>query len=125
MRQCNHNQIKIAQDLLEELKEHRGGSLSGFHKKIANDPQLLDAFLKQYAICIKGENVIPIKYRELIMLALGCARGCKTTINSHGKLAYINGATIGEIGEVLRLVFMLCGGPALILGAQLFEEIDD
>lgn len=125
MKQSNPNQIKKSQELLEELRELRGGSLSDFHKKIANDPQLINAFTKQYMNCNKGENVIPLKYRELIMMAIGCARGCQTTINTHGKLAYENGATIEEIGEVLRLVFLLCGGPALILAAGLFDKIED
>lgn len=57
-------------------------------------------------------------------MALGCTRGAQTTINTHGRLALENGATIEEIGEVLRLVFFLCGATALIPAAEIFEKMD-
>lgn len=124
MRQENREQIKKSQAILESLKELRGGTLLEFHKKIANDPSLVDAFMQQYINCNKKETTLPRKYRELIIMALGCAKGTQTTINTHGRLARENGATIEEIGEVLKLVFFLCGATALIPAAEIFESLD-
>lgn len=123
IKQTNPEQIKRSAELLAELKSLREGSLLKFHQQIANDPALLNAFMQQYLNCNKKETCIPRKYRELIIMALGCAKGAQTTINTHGKLAVQNGATPEEVGEVLRLVFFLCGATSLIPAAELFEEL--
>lgn len=125
MKQTNPEQIATAQKLLADLKVKRGGSLVEFHKKIANDPALLQAFGQQYDICNKELKHLPRKYRELIILALGCAFKTPTTINVHAKLALENGATIDEIGETLRLVFFLGGANCLIPAAEIFEAMEE
>lgn len=125
MKQTNRDKIQEANKLLGELKVKRGGSVLSFHKKIANDPALLAAFNQQYDLCNKEMEHIPRKYRELIIMALGCAEQAQTTINVHAKLALENGATIEEIGETLRLVFFLCGATSLIPAAEIFEELDE
>lgn len=125
MKQTNQEKIQEAKKLLAALKEKRGGSLIGFHKKIANDPKLLTAFNQQYDICNKELEHLPRKYRELIIMALGCALKAQTTINVHAKLAIENGASIEEVGETLRLVFFLAGATSLIPAAEIFEEIED
>ena len=124
MKQTNPEKIKEAQVLLNELKVKRGGGILEFHKQIANDPELLTAFNQQYDICNKNMKHIPRKYRELIIMALGCAMKAQTTINVHAKLAVENGATIEELGETLRLVFFLAGATSLIPAAEIFEPID-
>lgn len=124
IKQKNEKQLERSKEIMDELKELRGGGLLKFHKQIANDPVLLDAFMHQYINCNKKETSIPRKYRELMIMALGCARGAQTTINTHGRLAVENGATTEEVGEVLRLVFFLCGATSLIPAAELFEELD-
>ncbi len=124
MKQTNPEKIETAKKMLGELKVKRGGSLVDFHKKIANDPDLLQAFTQQYDICNKELKNLPRKYRELIILALGCAFKTPTTINVHAKLAMEHGATIDEIGETLRLVFFLGGANCLIPAAEIFEMIE-
>lgn len=123
MQQNNPQQIAKSRALLEELKELRGGGVLPFHKKIANDPALVHAFTQQYINCNKKDTTIPRKYRELMIMMLGCAEGAQTTINTHGRLAWEHGATIEEVGEALRLVFFLCGATSLIPAAELFEEL--
>jgi len=125
MKQTNPELIKEAQVLLSDLKVKRGGSILEFHKKIANDPELLKAFNQQYDNCNKDMRHIPRKYRELIIMALGCAKNAQTTINVHAKLALEHGATVEEVGETLRLVFFLCGATSLIPAAEIFDSIDN
>lgn len=124
MKQENEKQIERSKEILEGLKVKRGGSVLSFHKRIANDPDLVKAFDTQYGICKKEISHIPPKYVELILLALGCAKGVQTTIDTHGKLAFEKGATIEEIGETLRLVFFYCGASGIIPGAEIFEELE-
>ena len=125
VKQENPDQIVKAKKLLVELKELRGGSVTEMQRRIANDPLLLDAFTRQYLSCNKIGNDIPRKFRELIFMAIGCARGTPETVSTHGRLAREHGATVEEIGEVLRIVFLVCGVSGLALGAHLFEEFPD
>lgn len=124
MKQENEQQLEKSREILEQLKEKRGGGVLSFHKRIANDPELVKAFDMQYGISKKELKHIPPKYVELILLALGCAKGVQTTIDTHGKLAYEKGCSIEEIGEALRLVFFYCGASGLIPGAEIFEEVE-
>jgi AhpD family alkylhydroperoxidase len=124
MKQTNKETIKKAQVLLEELKVKRGGGILEFHKQMANDPGLLKAFSQMFDICNKDMKHIPRKYRELIVFAIGCAKNAPTTINVHAKLALENGATVDEIGEVLRIVFFLCGVTGFHPGLEVLEPID-
>ncbi len=109
MKKGNPETKKKGQELLKELKVKRGGSVLEFHKRIANDPDLLTAFTRQYDICYKNMTHLPRKYKELIMVAIGCARNAQTTIDVHARLALENGASVEELGETLRLVFFLSG----------------
>lgn len=124
MKQTDPALVQTAQTMLAELKEKRGGKVLPFHEKIANDPALLKAFTQQYDACNKEMKQIPRKYRELIILALGCAFKTQTTINEHARLAREHGASVEEIGETLRLVFFLGGASSLIPAAEIFERLD-
>ncbi len=122
MKQENRQQIEQGLEILEQLKEKRGGKLLDFHKRCANDATLLKAFTTQYEICNGEEHtVLDRKYRELILMALGCGEGVGTTIKTHAELALKYGATIEEVGEVLRLIFFYCGASKLIPSVELFE----
>ena len=125
MKQTDPVQLEKAQTAMAELKEIRGGELLPFHRKIANDAQLLQAFQSVFVACNRGDNVIPKKYRELMIMILGCARGVETTIKVHGHNALKEGATVQEVGEALRIALMICGASAIIPAAELFEELEE
>ena len=65
------------------------------------------------------------KYMELMLMLMGCTAGNAVTIKTHGELAVKKGATIDEIGEVLRLVFFYYGASAVIPAVELFEELQE
>ncbi|MCH3914860.1 MAG: carboxymuconolactone decarboxylase family protein [Acidaminococcaceae bacterium] len=125
LEQTDSTEIDKSQKLLEELKNLRKGNIAPFQEKIANDPDLLKAFLEQYKNAYANDFTIPRKYVELIMMALGVSRGVQTTINAHAGLAVKNGATVKEIADVLRLVFFTCGVTALIPAADIFTKIPE
>jgi len=125
MKQDNSEMIAEGLELLAELKQKRGGKLLDFHKRCANDTKLLKAFTAQYDTCNAEENtVLERKHRELILMALGCAEGVSTTIITHAELALQYGATVEEVGEVLRLIFFYCGASKLIPSVELFELLE-
>lgn len=125
MKQTDSRQIQKSQEVMEELGKIRGDGLLPFHRQLANDSQLLDAFKNVYVSCNRGENIIPAKYRELMIMLLGCAGGVETTIQVHANKAIKEGATVQEVGEALRIALMMCGVTAIIPAASLFEELEE
>lgn len=73
MKQTDPAQIEKAWNSLREMRQIRGSDLPPFYFQLANDPQLLEAFKTVFMACNRGERVIPAKYRELMIMILGCA----------------------------------------------------
>lgn len=124
MKQTDPEAIRRGQEALKELKVKRGGSILPFHKQMANDPLLLSAFSAMYDYCNKEMKYIPKKYRELIIFAVGCAKNAPTTIEVHAKGAIDSGATIDELGEVLRIVLFLTGVTGMHPGLSVLDQIE-
>ena len=122
LKQTDEAKLERSREILEALKEARGGKLLDSHRVMGNDPNLINMFYQQYVNCNKKDISIPKKYRELIVMAVGIATSTETTMKVHGKLALENGATIDEI------LFFTCGVtkllPALETLGDLFEAID-
>lgn len=125
MKQEDPKKIQEARVILEELKQQRGGSVLSIHRKMANDPKLLQAFSQQFRICKQEVTHIPPQYMELMLMLMVAAAHNPVTIRTHGKLAVEKGATLEEVGEVLRLLFFYFGASAVIPAVDLFEEILD
>ena len=127
LKQTDEAKLERSREILEALKEARGGKLLDSHRVMGNDPNLINMFYQQYVNCNKKDISIPKKYRELIVMAVGIATSTETTMKVHGKLALENGATIDEIFEVIRILFFTCGVtkllPALETLGDLFEAI--
>ena len=124
MREENKEKIEAGVKALEKVKELRGGSVISAHKRMANDPGLLETFAYNFEHCKSGLQLLEPKTVELLLLALGCAKGARTTIRVHGKQAHEKGASVAEIGEVLRLVMFYCGASAVLDIDEVFDEID-
>ena len=128
MKQTDAQKLERSADILNELKEARGGTLLDSHRVMGNDPNLINMFLQQYVNCNKKDISIPKKYRELIVMAIGMATGTETTMKVHAKIAMENGATVDEIFEVIRILFFTCGVtkllPALETLSEYFEPVE-
>lgn len=120
MKQTNPEKLELSREILQQLKQARGGSLLESHRKMGNDPYLAKMFLDAYQNN-KADCTIPPKYKELMVMAIGMATGTATTMNVHGKLAVQNGATVDEICEVIRMIFFTCGVTKLL---SILEQFD-
>ena len=125
MKQTDPGRIREGQEILNVLKEQRGGAVLPIHRKMANDPKLLQAFSQQFKSCKQDISHIPPQYMELMLMIMGAAAGNAVTIREHGELAMKKGATAEELGEALRLVFFYYGASALIPAVELFEELEE
>ena len=88
MKETRPEKVEKARQVLEELKQLRGGSVISAHKRMANDPELLETFTYNFQHCKSGLKHLEPKTVELLLLALGCAKGASTTIKVHGNQAY-------------------------------------
>ena len=120
MKQTDPEKLAHSKEILNQLKEARGGTLLESHQKMGNDPYLAKMFLDAYQNN-KADNTIPKKYKELMVMAVGMATGTATTMNVHAKLALKNGATLDEITEVIRMIFFTCGVTKLL---PILEQLD-
>ena len=75
MKQTDSDKIREGQEILAVLKEQRGGAILPIHKKMANDPKLLQAFSQQFRICKQEISHIPPQYMELMLMMMGAAAG--------------------------------------------------
>ncbi len=124
MKQDNPEKLARSQEILRKLKEARGGGLLESHKVMGNDPSLVNAFLQQYLMTNNSDIVIPKKYSELIVMAIGMATGTETTMKVHAKLAMENGATLDEIFQVIRIIFFTCGVSKLLPALELLDMFE-
>ncbi len=120
MKQTNEDKLAMSREILQKLKEARGGTLLESHRKMGNDPYLAKMFLDSYENN-KADSTIPRKYKELMVMAVGMATGTATTMNVHAGLAVKNGATVDEICEVIRMIFFTCGVTKLL---PILEQLD-
>lgn len=125
MKQTDPEKLKRSEEILEQLREARGGSVMTSHRTMGNDPNLINMFLQQYVNCNKKDISIPRKYRELIVMAIGMATGTETTIKVHAKLALENGATLDEVFEVIRILFFTCGVTKLLPTLETLGDLFD
>lgn len=74
MKQENKEKIAQAEEILERLKKQRGGNVLSIHKKMANDPKLLQAFSQQFADLQTGYYQYPRQIHGTDVNAYGMLR---------------------------------------------------
>lgn len=70
------------------------------------------------------EGAIPVKYRELIAIAVACTTQCPYCIEAHSKAAKAAGASRAEIVEAAFVAAALRAGGAATHGAMALKLFD-
>jgi AhpD family alkylhydroperoxidase len=70
------------------------------------------------------DGAIPLKYRELIAIAVAHATACPYCIESHVKKGKAAGATKAEMSEAILLSAALCAGAAAAHGGLAMKFFD-
>ncbi|WP_461106578.1 carboxymuconolactone decarboxylase family protein [Spirosoma koreense] len=94
-------------------------------KLINSAPKEAAAFLKLKHTAERADGVIPVKYRELMSVAVALTTQCAYCIESHINNAVEAGATREEIAETVFIAAALRAGGAVgtgLLAMRLFEE---
>ena len=85
----------------------------------ANAPESVKAFFA-FDKAAMAEGAIPVKYKELMALAVGFTTQCPYCIQVHADRARKAGATDPEIAEVVTVAAALRAGAAMTHGTHAF-----
>jgi AhpD family alkylhydroperoxidase len=92
---------------------------------INSAPKEAAAFLNLKHVAERKDGVIPVKYRELMSIAVSLTAQCAYCIEAHIQNAVQAGATREEIAETVFIAAALCAGGAVasgFLAMRLFDE---
>jgi len=88
--------------------------------EIAKGAPAADEAFWEYAKKAMGEGAIPVKYKELIAIAVGLTTQCEYCIEVHKKAAIEAGATPEELAEVVHVTSAIRAGGGVTHGTHLF-----
>jgi AhpD family alkylhydroperoxidase len=86
-------------------------------------PEDFTAWLNLNSI-VGRDGAIPVKYRELIAIAVACTTQCPYCIEAHSKAAKAAGASRAEIVEAAFVAAALRAGGAATHGAMALKFFD-
>jgi alkylhydroperoxidase/carboxymuconolactone decarboxylase family protein YurZ len=114
------NEVK---EIMESYIKQRGAAPPYVEVMAEMEPEILKEWYKmRKKIFEKG--VIPRKYKELIVMAMCCARLYQLGAEGHMKAALECGATKEEIFEVMLLAIPGAGIPAFSTSVRAFKSLD-
>ena len=87
-------------------------------------PAEFNAWLGLDGIVGRADGAIPLKYRQLIAVAVACTTQCPYCIEVHAKAAKAAGATREELVESTMLAAALRAGGAATHGAMALKFFD-
>ena len=87
----------------------------------ANASAAMDAF-RAFDKAAMAEGAIPVKYKELMALAVAFTTQCPYCIEIHSGKARQAGATDPEIAEVVTIAAALRAGAAITHGTHAFPD---
>jgi len=87
-------------------------------------PEDFKGFAALDAIVRREGGAIPVKYRELIALAVACTTQCPYCLDAHTRGAKRAGATRQEVAEAAMLAAALRAGAAATHGALAMKLFD-
>jgi AhpD family alkylhydroperoxidase len=92
----------------------------------AETPDILAAFAAfDQAVFAREGRAIPLKYRELIALAVGITTQCVYCIDGHSQNAVKAGATEAELAEAAWVATAIRAGGGYAHGRLAFKLADD
>ncbi len=87
-------------------------------------PEVYRGFAHMHSSAM-AEGVLPLKFKELIALAVAVTRQCDGCIASHGRGAAVTGATPDEVAETLGVAIMMNGGPGTTYAPRGWEAYQE
>src|SRR5512132_3463651 len=84
-------------------------------------PEAMKAFVA-FDKAAMAEGAVPVKYKELMAVAVALTTQCPYCIEAHTRRARSAGATDGELGETVMVAAALRAGGAIAHGAHCLKD---
>ncbi len=107
----------------QEAEEEQKGINLGLTKFRREKPEIASKFLELWRET-KKESVIPLKYKELMQLAIVIVQHCKPCIFLHTKICLEAGATKEEILDTAGIALAMGGGPVYEYIGYVMEALE-
>jgi AhpD family alkylhydroperoxidase len=117
-----------AKKLIEKIEKERGFVMPWRRMLVERDPEYLELYHKLAMYCFKEKKALPLKFKEIIAIAVDAVTFYETGLRAHVRNALAAGATEEEILEALELTTLLgvhsMSGhlPALVEEVAKFKE---
>jgi AhpD family alkylhydroperoxidase len=102
---------------LAEIQQLLGNYSSSIPNPTKNYTDLIES--------VMSTGVIPVKYKELIFIALSLAQRCDWCLAYHLRLAMENDVTEDEMNEAAFLALLMAGTPALMESIKMKQYLQE
>ncbi|HXZ38203.1 MAG TPA: carboxymuconolactone decarboxylase family protein [Thermodesulfobacteriota bacterium] len=114
---------KRVKKLLAEMEKERGYVSLAKNYVATVDPDFMEAYNNLYNNGLRAGRALPVKYRELVAIAILSYRTREDAVYLHMKRALRHGATVQELLEAVETSIIPGGGPTFDTGTQALMRI--
>jgi alkylhydroperoxidase/carboxymuconolactone decarboxylase family protein YurZ len=114
---------KRVKKLLAEMEKERGYVSLAKNYVATIDPDFMEAYNNLYNTGLRAGKSLPVKYRELVAIAILSYRTRENAVYLHMKRAMQHGATYRELLDAVETSIIPGGGPTFDVGVQAFMRI--
>lgn len=116
---------KKSEALIRKMKRARGYLYPEWELGARLDPDFFEAYDRLYREALAKRDGLPVKYRELVALALLAFRGVSTdALVNHIRRAYRHGATRGELLGAFEATIVPGGAITFLNGLRALAQIE-
>lgn len=109
--------------LLAEMERERGYVSEAKNYVATVDPDFMEAYNNLYNNGLRAGRALPVKYRELVAIAILSYRTREYAVYLHMKRAMQHGATKQELLDAVETSIIPGGGPTFDTGVQALMRI--
>jgi alkylhydroperoxidase/carboxymuconolactone decarboxylase family protein YurZ len=114
---------KRIKKLLAEMEKERGYVSAAKNYVATVDPDFMEAYNNLYNNGLRAGKALPVKYRELVAIAILSYRTRENAVYLHMKRAIQHGATYQELLDAVETSIIPGGGPTFDTGTQALMRI--
>ena len=114
---------KRVKRLLAQMEKERGYVSLAKNYVATVDPDFMEAYNNLYNSGLRAGKALPVKYRELVAIAILSYRTRENAVYLHMKRAMEHGATCRELLDAVETSIIPGGGPTFDVGVNALMRI--
>jgi AhpD family alkylhydroperoxidase len=112
-------------NFIDKMRQERGYLPPAWPYAAEKDVDFMEVYNAFYNSAMNTEDVLPIKTKELIAIAIVAFRGMEMGMEPHINRALRYGATKEEIFEALKVSMVFGGAPTFAIGLEGLVKIEE